>query len=307
MPTSLTQETNIDQSIESRILESFKFSLTFLVEQMAFTDDLILRHESVTETIQADHTANIKAKDNHRSDKKSNNSHTSVISEKKNIVILGDSTIKHVNAYEMSKKFENCKIYLKIFSGSKVRCMKDHMKLSMREKPDHTILHVGTNVLNSDRPSNLIAKSIVDLDITLKNNSQNVSISNIIMRKDNFNEKAMEVNGSLKQFYTENNIFLINQTKQSIQETLIEVSYISTNQVVSFSAMILLRQYQVFWIDIQLTLDNSNTRKLEHLITSYKFVGPLNLITLFRLKKISITRILENSNISLGRTNLSVP
>ena len=274
---------------------------------MAFTDDLILRHESVTETIQADHTANIKAKDNHRSGKKSNNSHTSVISEKKNIVILGDSTIKHVNGYEMSKKFESCKIYVKIFSGSKVRCMKDHMKLSMREKPDHTILHVGTNVLNSDRPSNLIAKSIVDLDITLKNNSQNVSISNIIMRKDSFNEKAMEVNGSLKQFCTENNIFLINQTKQSIQETLTEVSYISTNQVVSFSAMILLRQYQVFWIDIQLTLDNSNTRKLEHLITSYKFVGPLNLITLFRLKKISITRILGNSNISLGRTNLSVP
>ena len=26
MPTSLTQETNIDQSIESRILESFKLS-----------------------------------------------------------------------------------------------------------------------------------------------------------------------------------------------------------------------------------------------------------------------------------------
>ena len=52
--------------------------------------------------------------------------------------------------------------------------MKDHMKPSMREKPGHTILHVGTNDLNSDRPSNLIGKSIVDLAITLKNNSQNV-------------------------------------------------------------------------------------------------------------------------------------
>ena len=77
---------------------------------------------------------------------------------------------------------------------------------------DHTILHVGTNDLNSDRPSHLIAKSIVDLDITLKSNSQNVSISNIIMRNDSFNEKAMEVDGYLKQLCIEN-VFLIDHIK----------------------------------------------------------------------------------------------
>ena len=62
--------------------------------------------------------------------------------------------------------------------------MKDHMKASMREKPDHIILQVGTNDLNSDRQPDLIVKSIVHLTITLKNNSQNVSVSNIIMRND---------------------------------------------------------------------------------------------------------------------------
>ena len=72
----------------------------------------------------------------------------------------------------MIQKLENCKVYMKSFSGSRVRCMKEHMKPSTREQPDHTILHLGTNDLNSDRPSNLIAKSIVDLIITLKNNSQ---------------------------------------------------------------------------------------------------------------------------------------
>ena len=35
------------------------------------TNDLILQPESATETSQADHTANIKARDNHRSDKNS--------------------------------------------------------------------------------------------------------------------------------------------------------------------------------------------------------------------------------------------
>ena len=83
----------------------------------------------------------------------------------------------------------------------------------MREKPDHTILQVGTNDLNSDRPSDLITKSVVHLAITLKNNSQNASISNIIMRNDSFNEKAMEVNGYLKQLCIEKNIFLVDHTK----------------------------------------------------------------------------------------------
>ena len=56
----------------------------------------------------------------------------------------------------------------------------------MRGKPDHTVLHLGTNDLNSDRPSVLIAKSIVYLAITLRNNLQNVNISNSIMRKWQF-------------------------------------------------------------------------------------------------------------------------
>ena len=121
--------------------------------------------------------------------------------------------IKLVNGFDTSKKLKNCKVYVKRFSGSKARCMKDHMKPSMREKPNHTILNVGINDLNSERPSDLIAKPIVNLAITLKNNSQNVSISNIIMRNDNFNEKAMEVNGYLKQLCIEKNIFLIDHTK----------------------------------------------------------------------------------------------
>ena len=192
-----TKETNIGQS----------------VEEMAFTNDLILQAESLTEITQADHTANNKANDNHRSDKKSNNSSKSVISEKKKIVILGDNMIKHVNGYGMSKKIENCKVYVKSFSGSKVRCIKDHMKPSTRQKPNHTILHVGTNYLISDRPPNFIAKYFVDLAITLDSNSRNVSISNIIMRNDNFNEKAMEVNDYLKQLFIGKNIFLIDHTK----------------------------------------------------------------------------------------------
>ena len=56
--------------------------------------------------------------------------------------------------------------------------------------------------------------------------------------------------------------------------------------------------------ELQLTLDNLNTRKLEHLVRSNIFVGPLNLLILFRKKNLynSNARKLEH----LGRSNIFV-
>ena len=48
----------------------------------------------------------------------------------------------------------------------------------------------------------------------MKNNSQNASISNTIMRYDNVNYKAMEVNGQLKRFCIEKNIFFDRQYRK---------------------------------------------------------------------------------------------
>ena len=57
--------------------------------------------------------------------------------------------------------------------------MKDYTKPSILENPDHFILHVGTNDLNTKRSPRLIAKSIADLATTLKGNSR--------VRKENWN------------------------------------------------------------------------------------------------------------------------
>ena len=58
--------------------------------------------------------------------------------------------------------------------------MKDYIKPSQRENWDHYILHVGTNGICLDRPPELIAKSIIDLALTLKSESHDVGVSNII-------------------------------------------------------------------------------------------------------------------------------
>ena len=100
--------------------------------------------------------------------------------KQKSVIILGDSMIKHVNSWEISRKLQgNCKVYVKHFSGAKTKCMKDYIKPSQRENSDHYILHVGTNDLCLDRSPELISKSIIDLALTLKNESHDVSVCEV--------------------------------------------------------------------------------------------------------------------------------
>ena len=105
--------------------------------------------------------------------------------------------IKHVNGWEISRKLQgNCKVYVKHFSGAKTKCIKDYIKPSQRENWDHYILHVGTNDLCLDRPPELIAKSIIDLALTLKSESDDASASNVIVHidSDTLSKKRCEVN-----------------------------------------------------------------------------------------------------------------
>ena len=76
--------------------------------------------------------------------------------------------------------------------------MVDHIKPVMRVKPDHIIFHVGTNDITLDKDPEDIAKSIVDLAMSAKSPTCDVSISNIITRKDKHQHKAQEVNNHLR-------------------------------------------------------------------------------------------------------------
>ena len=81
------------------------------------------------------------------------------------------------------------------FSGAKVCCMVNHVKPTLRDdKPDHIILHAGTNDLRAEKTSSQIAKSIIGLTTSLKNNGNSVIVSGIVPRFDNLNNKATEVN-----------------------------------------------------------------------------------------------------------------
>ena len=60
------------------------------------------------------------------------------------VVILGGSMVKHLTGWEMFKNIKNCKVYVRSFPGAKLQCMDDYKKPSIRDEPDHFIVHVGT-------------------------------------------------------------------------------------------------------------------------------------------------------------------
>ena len=86
------------------------------------------------------------------------------------------------NGWEMSKRTQsNCKIYMKTFSRAIVLCIKDYMKPSLRNRPDHFILLVRTNDLSSEKSFIEIAEPIINLACRLKNEIHDVSVSKTIL------------------------------------------------------------------------------------------------------------------------------
>ena len=104
-------------------------------------------------------------------------------------------------------------MFVKSFSGAKVRYLKDYMKSCLRQNPDHFVLHIETNYPNSDRSPELIAKSIANVGSSLKNDSHDVSISSIVVRFDKFKGKAAQVNKNLEKLCAEQSIYFINHAR----------------------------------------------------------------------------------------------
>ena len=96
----------------------------------------------------------------------------------------------------LTKRTDNKrKVYVRQFPGSKVDCMKDYLKPCIRENnPDDLIFYVGTNKVPSNKKAKSMAESIVSLAKEVKASKLDVSISSIIPRNDNWNNKVMEVN-----------------------------------------------------------------------------------------------------------------
>ena len=81
--------------------------------------------------------------------------------------------VKHVEGLKLKKSTEKShNVYVRSFSGPKVKCRKDYVKPYIREKnPEYVIFYVGTNELNSELPFEWIAKLIIDISKNTQSDS----------------------------------------------------------------------------------------------------------------------------------------
>ena len=76
--------------------------------------------------------------------------------------------------------------------------MVNHVKPTIRDdKPNHVILHTGTNDLRSEKTPSQIARSVTELAMLLKDYDNSVVVSGIVPTHDNPNDKATKVNSRL--------------------------------------------------------------------------------------------------------------
>ena len=127
--------------------------------------------------------------------------------------ILGDSMVKYI-------KDKNHNVYVRSFSGAKVKCMKDYVKPSIREKKSGLRYFPWWNKwANSELPPERIVKSIIDVAKNTLSDNRIFSMSGILPRNDSFNIKVMVVNKELsKMCEKEKLIFwvLITSTRKPI-------------------------------------------------------------------------------------------
>ena len=157
---------------------------------------------------------NNKVNDSEKRTKENQTGKAVVNKNKQKVFILGDSIVKHIQGWEITKKLDNKQnVYVRHFSGSKVSCMKDYVKPSIRENnPDHIIFHVGKIDVPSEKTAQIIAQSIVDLAKSVANDNLQVTVSSIAPRNDHWSKKVHEVNKFLLNLCKDVNIPLISHS-----------------------------------------------------------------------------------------------
>lgn len=128
--------------------------------------------------------------------------------KKRNITVIGDSLLKDIKQHRMRRDLSsNDKLYIKTFPGATTDCMKSYVIPTLKYEPDLVLLHCGSNDLRSQKSPEEIAESIVDLAKSMKKDSNDIIISGIVTRNDEWNEKGIEVNDYLYTKCNEQDIF----------------------------------------------------------------------------------------------------
>ena len=95
--------------------------------------------------------------------------------------------------------------------------MKHHVRGCLEDNsPDTAIIHFGTNNLKNNESVKDIATDIMNLAISVKNESKTVVVSRITVRNDKFNGKEKNINCLLKRRCDVEKIVFVDNSKITV-------------------------------------------------------------------------------------------
>ena len=115
-----------------------------------------------------------------------NSSYSDITKHGRKICVVGDSHMKRVKRNDFNKELCHGKAFFRSFSGANVRQLCHYIIPTLiDDKPDVTVIHVGTNDILNHANHEDIARSIINIGLDCKNNGVNeVFISSILVKKN---------------------------------------------------------------------------------------------------------------------------
>ena len=143
-----------------------------------------------------DNSPQVKLRENKNPNNKENHGVINSAS-KKEIIIVGDSMIKHVNGREVSR---DNSVKIRCHPGATTDDIIDYVRPTARKKPDMIIIHTGTNDIqnkvNTLQKVRKVITTIKEIDV---NNEIQIAFSSVIHRDDqDFEEEIKEINRKLE-------------------------------------------------------------------------------------------------------------
>ena len=124
------------------------------------------------------------------------------------VIVAGDSMLRDINGWMMSR---SNKVKVHSFSGANTSDMTHFLQPLMKKKPDHVLIHIGTNDLCDTLLSpDDIARNVVNLVKSVTSEGIKCSVSSLIQRNDELWEKGQKVNVALKRILPDQCSFIDN-------------------------------------------------------------------------------------------------
>ena len=154
----------------------------------------------------------------HTNVKKTSNKRKKIKTIKNSVYVIGDSMLlRSIDGYELKRESKSKdSVFVKCFPGATIEVMHSYSWPSMKKNPSRIVLHCGTNDLQSSDSADDIAKQLMTIACNLKSESNEVIVSGIIPRCDEWNEKAMMVDNVVRNYCLNKDIGFIDHNNINV-------------------------------------------------------------------------------------------